>query len=124
MLLYGLQGCPAGETDLYGDGSVCAPPSGGSGAPVCSAGYVWNAAENACDWPVGAGPGSAPAAQSQGSGTPWYATLTSSFAQGATKGLLTPTPGVPAAPTSFFATPAGIGVIAIGLIALIMVLKK
>jgi hypothetical protein len=53
---------------------------------------------------------------------PWYASIFGSVAQGVTTGLTKP--GVPVPPAPWYATPAGMGGIAVGLIVLAVVLAK
>jgi len=122
--------------------SGCIPYSGGSSS---NCGNYDNDsdcnAQSACVWnPSGSGscrpysgsfsttgsPSStgAPApkgSQSQGSGTPWWATLTTALTQGAAAGLI----NKPKTTTqSFFTTPLGLGVIAAGIIGLVVLLRK
>jgi len=63
-----------------------------------------------------------PGAQPQGAGTPWWATLTTALSQGVTAGLKPGMPGYVSPP--WYANPLALGGIAVGVLALIFLLKK
>lgn len=128
MLLYGLSGglsdvptCSPGY--VWNDVEQACDYPTASGPPVCSPGYVWNAAEGACDWPTGTAPG-APNMQTQGSGSPWWATLTQALATGVTQGVTSPGAPAPVVAPAWYTTPVGIGGLAVGVILLVFLLKK
>jgi hypothetical protein len=107
-----------------------APTSGGSNpCEVCLASPTTTDCSGPCGTSATAKSGSGntgttkSTGNSQGAGTPWYASIFGSIAQGTAAGL-TQKPPVAVTPTSFLTSPTGIGILAIGLIVGVVLLTK
>lgn len=113
-----------------------APPAAGSSggyANACEACMAASSTTTDCSGPCGT---SATASgyrntgttmstgNSQGAGTPWYASIFGSIAQGVTTGALHPGSNIPAKAPPWYTTPAGMGGIAVVLIGLAVFLAK
>jgi hypothetical protein len=133
----GYASCNQGCANLYPDTSGGGTPSStstsnaSSGSPSCVQNCInnygvssaqYNTCVNSC---LGAGSGSSGSSSSgasQGGGTPWYAAIFGSVAQGVTSGLRTT--GAPIPPTPWYASPSGMGIIAVALIGLAVFMAK
>ncbi len=138
MLLYGLSGEASG---LGTDPSTCDPntqyydPTSDSCLYFSDAGSLcnpstqyWDPGSGQC-LPFSVGGTAAPqpthSGGSQGSGTPWWATLTQALATGVTTGITKPS-GAPTLPPPkpWYTTPVGVGGIAVGLLLLVVLLRR
>src|SRR5258706_4409810 len=113
--------CMGGQT-CNGSTGLCEEIGSGDGADTgCGAGMYWNINKGQC-LPVGTSSQSTTSAQA-----PWWSTAITALTKGVVQSQLPKAGAMPTAmvaATPWYQTPVGIGGIAVGIIALVLLLKK